>query len=193
MSPGHDTAMFHPHGQGRHHIASSGHKQTCLFWLVQRIVNPLTPHLQLQIYWASTLFKQIRVTGCSCQCHHLPEWDHVSSIHPLSSSLTWAEVWECWAETLPELKGQGGRPPCRPGDEPLQILSFGKSKETVMLMSNQKGLHVYLLLTSSWFMRARTEDSPTENGKFITFSASPSAQTNSFAQLHFMSNERCHN
>lgn len=32
--------MFCPHGQGRHHNASSGHKWTCLFWLVQRIINP---------------------------------------------------------------------------------------------------------------------------------------------------------
>lgn len=37
-------------------------------------------------------------------------------------------------ETLSDLKGQGGRLPCRPSDEPLRILSLGKSKETVMLM-----------------------------------------------------------
>lgn len=54
------------------------------------------PHLQLQISRASTPFKQIGVTGCSCQCHHLPKWDHVSSLPP---NLTWeAVVWECCRE-----------------------------------------------------------------------------------------------
>lgn len=35
--------MFCPHSQGRHHIASSGRKWTCLFWLVQRIISPSPP------------------------------------------------------------------------------------------------------------------------------------------------------
>lgn len=51
MSPGHD----HPHGHETHHTTSSGHKWTCLFWLVHSIISPLTPHLQLQIHCASAL------------------------------------------------------------------------------------------------------------------------------------------
>lgn len=35
--------MFRPHGQERHHIASSVHKWTCLFWLVQGIFSPRAP------------------------------------------------------------------------------------------------------------------------------------------------------
>ncbi len=50
--------------------------------------TPSAPHLQLQISHASALFKQIRVTGCSCQCHHLPDWDHASSTRPASRDLT---------------------------------------------------------------------------------------------------------
>lgn len=107
--------MFCPHGQGRHHIASSGHKWTCLFWLVQRIINPSppSPRPQPQIARASTLFKQIRVTGCSCQCHHLPEWDHVSSTHPASSNLTWEECGSAGERHFQIWKGRDRRLPCR--------------------------------------------------------------------------------
>lgn len=51
----------------------------------------LSSLLQPQIARTSALFKQFWVTGCSCQCHHLLEWDHVSSSHPASSNLTWEQ------------------------------------------------------------------------------------------------------
>lgn len=112
------------------------------------------PHLQLQISRASTPFKQIGVTGCSCQCHHLPKWDHVSSLPP---NLTWeAVVWECCRETLSDSKASAETVACvqgRPGfdrrDEPLQTC--------VSHVENQrkqrwpKGLRVFSILTSSWW------------------------------------------
>lgn len=140
INPGRDSACSVRIARGTHHIESSFHKWTCLFWLVLRIINlpPLEPpptytHLKPQIALSSTPFKQISMTARSRQSHHLPEWDHVSSAHLVSRSRTPDKCGSAGERHLGKWKGKGQWLPCVAWiqahvashcDKPLQMLSL---------------------------------------------------------------------
>lgn len=153
--------------------------------------------LQPQIARASTLFKQFWVTGCSCQCHHLLEWDHVSSAHPVSGDLTWERRGSA-GETETERFKRAETADCMRGrwpgrcDELVQILSLNKSKKTVMVIWNQSGLQAFLIppFLQSWEHKLQISHQKIKKKRFISFSPSPNIAWSDFhAQLQFMPKE----
>lgn len=77
--------MFCPHSWGRHHIASSGQKWTCLFRLVQRIITPPPPPPTFSHRYPTPqlhLNKSEWLTAPVNVITYRSEWDHVSSTHP---------------------------------------------------------------------------------------------------------------
>lgn len=93
--------MLRPHGQGRHHIASCGHKRTYLFWIVQRIISPCSLHFQRYTAFQRCLSKS-QWLAAPVNVITYWSWDHASASHPTISALAW--VWECSAETLSNSK-----------------------------------------------------------------------------------------
>lgn len=133
MNPGHDSPCYA-------HMAeediTSHHERTCLFPLVQGIINPCALHPQPEIQCASELFSQITVTGRPVNVITYRGWDHASASHHTISFLAWA--WECWAETLSNSRKatEGG---FHAGQVTNQTASLGKLKGRLTLMEKQRG------------------------------------------------------
>lgn len=191
--------MFSPHGQGRHHITSSGWKWTCLLWLVQRIsnllpldtpINPPPPDSNNSCDWP---FRQ---------CHRQLVWDRVSLTHPESGNLPREDCWEYRGVTLWDLKGQRHQLVYRamsPADVTgiclfCYSLSQGKKKtKNAMVIWNQREFPSLFFFTFTYSWLWDHPPKTTESWRLMTLSLTLFAETHLYAQLQFMSNERCRN
>lgn len=173
MIPGHDSACCVHMAEG---AITSHHERTCLFPIVQRIISPCAPHLRPEIQCALELFRQIAVTGRSCQCHHLPGLRSCLGQLPRNRR-SGLSVGVLSRDTCKfEKATEGG---FHAGQVTNQTASLGKLKGRLTLMEKQRGLHVVGIVT--------------ENGGCLTVSRIPSASRRSCARLQFMSDERCRN
>lgn len=173
MVPGHDSACCVHMAEG---AITSHHVRTCLFPIIQRIIKPCATHLRPEIQCASELFRQITVTGPSCQCHHLPGLRSCLG-QPPHNQRSGASVGVLSRDTYKfEKATEGG---FHAGQVTNQTVSLGKLKGRLTLMENLRGLHVVGIVT--------------ENGGCLTDSRIPSASRRSWARLQFMWDERWRN
>lgn len=194
--------MFSLHGLGRLHITSSGREWTCLLWLVQRIANllpldPLTP-VSIPTIRISALFKRIPVTGSCRRCHRQLVWDHVSFNHHESRTLPQENYWESDTEIW-----KGKDTSLHAGLWAQLMRSVSVYSVTHWIKERKKtksdadlepaGTPKCFVCFFSYSWQREHPLKTTGSRRLMTLSLSLFAETHLYAQLQFMSKERCCN